>query len=124
MRVIDGDRLKKILMQKGIEKGYLKLSTVINEIELAPIVNAISVKSGHWILEAHNERVNCRWNVTAKCSKCEYEKGEIYVAFFPGVPDVIAKDIILDNAKSVKLDNYCPDCGLKLDGGVSDVQVD
>lgn len=40
MRLIDGDRLKRIMMQKGIESGRLKLSTVINEIELAPAIEA------------------------------------------------------------------------------------
>lgn len=72
------------------------------------------VRHGRWILEAHNERVNYRWNVTAECSECCDEKKEIYAGFFPGVPDYLAKDVILDSAKSVKLSNYCSNCGAKM----------
>ena len=78
-------------------------------------IEAEPVRHGRWILEAHDERVNCRWNVTAECSECCDEKKEIYAEFFPGVPAYLAKDVILGSAKSVKLSNYCPNCGAKMD---------
>lgn len=76
----------------------------------------VPVRHGRWILETHKERVNYRWNVTAECSECCDEKKEIYAGFFPGIPDYLAKDIILDSAKSVKLSNYCPNCGANMRG--------
>ena len=73
------------------------------------------VRHGRWILEAHDERVNYRWNVTAECSECCDERKEIWAGFFPGVPSPIAKDAALASVESVKLSNYCPNCGAKMD---------
>ena len=75
------------------------------------------VRHGRWILEAHDERVNYRWNVTAECSECCDEQKEIWAGFFPNVPPSIARDAALVSAESVKLSNYCPNCGAKMDGG-------
>lgn len=66
------------------------------------------VRHGRWILEAHDERVNYRWNVTAECSECCDEQKEIWAGFFPSVPPSIARGAALVSAKSVKLSNYCP----------------
>ena len=73
------------------------------------------VRHGRWILEAHDERVNYRWNVTAECSECCDEQKEIWAGFFPNVPPPIARDVALVSAESVKLSNYCPNCGAKMD---------
>ena len=78
------------------------------------------VRHGRWILEAHDERVNYRWSVTAECSECCYEQKEIWAGFFPGVPPYIARGAALVSAESVKLSNYCPNCGAKMDGGNDD----
>lgn len=43
-RPIDANKLKKIYMAKGKDK--LKLSTVINELEMMPSIDP--VKHGHW----------------------------------------------------------------------------
>lgn len=82
--------------------------------DVAPVVH------GRWILEAHDERVNYRWNVTAECSECCDEQKEIWAGFFPNVPPPIARDAALVSAESVKLSNYCPNCGAKMDGGGGD----
>lgn len=75
------------------------------------------VAHGRWILEAHDEKVNYRWNVTAECSECCDEQKEIWAGFFPNVPPSIARDVALVSAESVKLSNYCPNCGCRMDGG-------
>lgn len=82
----------------------------LNAADVAP------VRHGYWILEAHKERVNCRWNVTAECSECCDEKKEIWAGFFPGVPDSMAMEIAIMDARQVKLSNFCPNCGSKMDG--------
>lgn len=81
----------------------------IHAADVAPVVH------GRWILEAHDERVNYRWNVTAECSECCDEQKEIWAGFFPNVPPCIARDVALISAESVKLSNYCPNCGAKMD---------
>ena len=85
-------------------------------IESVPTADVAPVRHGRWILEAHDEFVNYRWNVTAECSECCYEQKEIWAGFFPKVPDWLARDVALESAKSVKLSNYCPNCGAKMDG--------
>ena len=82
-----------------------------------PSSDVVQVVHGRWILEAHDERVNYRWNVTAECSECCDEQKEIWAGFFPNVPAPIARDAALISAESVKLSNYCPNCGARMDGG-------
>ena len=77
-------------------------------------VDVAPVRHGRWILEAHDERVNYRWNVTAECSECCDERKEIWAGFFPNIDPSIAKSVALASAKSVKLSNYCPNCGTKM----------
>ena len=89
------------------------IDDAIGRIKIAPAIDAEPVRHGRWILKVHDERVNCRWNVTAYCSECCDEEKEIWAGFFPGVPDFMAHDISLDSAKTVKLSNYCPNCGAK-----------
>ena len=86
-------------------------------IKNRPAADVAPVVHGRWILEAHDERVNYRWNVTAECSECCDEQKEIWAGFFPNVPPSIARDAALVSAESVKLSNYCPHCGAKMDGG-------
>lgn len=92
-------------------KGLLR---AIKEIQRAPAVDAEPVRHGKWMLEAHDERVNYRWNVTAECSECCNGHTEIWAGFFPITPGCIAKDIALQSAAEVKLSNYCPNCGARM----------
>lgn len=85
-------------------------------VELLPAADVVPVRYGRWILEANKERTNYRWNVIAECSECCDEKEEIWAGFFHNVPDFLARDVALESAKSVKLRNYCPNCGAKMDG--------
>lgn len=73
------------------------------------------VRHARWILEAHDESVNYRWNVTAECSECCNEKKEIWAGFFAYIVPSIARSVALTSAKRVKLSNYCPNCGAKMD---------
>ena len=89
-----------------------------------PSADVEPVRHGRWILEAHDERVNYRWTVTAECSECCDEQKEIWAGFFPNVPPPIARYAALVSAESVKLSNYCPNCGCRMDGGDDDVKPD
>ena len=109
----DGLGLCRVIMEEDFKHA-------IRTIPAGTIIDVAPVRHGRWILEAHNERVNYRWNVTAECSECCDEKKEIYAGFFPGVPDYLAKEVVLADAESVKLSNYCPNCGAKMDGGNND----
>ena len=84
------------------------------DVEL-PAADVFPVRHGRWLYEVHKENVNFRWNVTAECSECCDNRKEIWGGFFPNVPDCIARDVALQNAKQIKLDNYCPNCGVKMD---------
>ena len=86
-------------------------------IKNRPAADVAPVRHGRWILEAHDEMVNYRWNVTAECSECCDERKEIWAGFFPNVPPSIARGAALVSAESVKLSNYCPNCGAVMDGG-------
>lgn len=86
-------------------------------IKNIPAADVAPVRHGRWIYEAHEEKVNCRWNVTAECSECCDEKNEIWAGFSLGVPSCIAKDVAIENAKGVKLPKFCPNCGALMDGG-------
>ena len=99
-------------------KAYAYLrggEAIIEDLTKFPAADVVEVRHGRWILEAHDERVNYRWNVTAECSECCDEEKEIWAGFFPNVPDWLARDVALESAKSVKLSNYCPNCGCRMD---------
>ena len=90
-------------------------AAAFSEIRKLPAEDVAPVRHGRWILEAHDERVNYRWNVTAECSECCDEQKKIWAGFFPNVPPSIARSVALVSAESVKLSNYCPNCGAKMD---------
>ena len=92
----------------------IKRKIVEADVEL-PVTDVSPIRHGRWLYEVHKENVNFRWNVTVKCSECYDNRKEIWGGFFPNVPDCIARDVALQNAKQIKLDNYCPNCGTKMD---------
>lgn len=94
----------------------ITLDGMIKALKEAPTIDTESLRPhGKWLLEAHKESTNYRWNVTVECSNCCDEQKEIWAGFFPNVPDWLARDIALDSAASVKLSNYCPNCGAKME---------
>ena len=109
-----------VLSEASQEIPYLLAAKVLREVSDTPAADVSPVRHGRWILEAHDERANYRWNVTAECSECCDEQKEIWAGFFPNVPSPIARDVALVSAESVKLSNYCPNCGAKMDGGGGD----
>ena len=96
----------------GDKPNYIENHTLANYL----VDNDVIIqKHGCWVLEAHEEYANYRWNVTAKCSECNKKLNEIYAGFMSGFPKDLAEMIILDSAKSVKMPNYCDNCGVKMD---------
>ena len=115
---IEREALRKV-MQMATDDPTCPMhiaATVDQYITEAPAADVELVRHGRWILQANNERTNYRWNVTAECSECCDEIKEIWAGFFHNVPDWLARDVALESAKSVKLSNYCPNCGAKMDG--------
>lgn len=125
-RTIDADELEKQMTQYVnmlrvfryllVNSGYSVAEECLRMVQTAPTVDDVPVVHGRWMYEAHRENSNYRWNVTAVCSECCYEVKEVWAGFFPDIPDWIARDVALDSAKSVKLSNFCPNCGAKMDG--------
>lgn len=96
--------------------GHGETKSVLDSINEVPAVDAVEVVHGRWVLTAHEERTNFRWNVTAECSECQHSKGEIYAGCFTGFPKALVEECIIMYAEKIKLDNYCPNCGAKMDG--------
>ena len=94
---------------------------VVSLLEDSPTVDAVEVGHGRWVFTTHEEYSNYRWNVTAECSECHLDKGEIWAGFFPGFPKELAAGVALANADCVKMDNYCPNCGAKMDGDGNEI---
>ena len=110
-------RLNFLMAENGEYDHYTSgFYEAVTRVENFPAADVAQVRHGRWILEAHDERVNCRWNVTAECSECCDERKEIWAGFFPNIDPSIARSVALASAKSVKLSNYCQNCGAKMDG--------
>lgn len=111
--------IRAVLNDCPEQVGYSRedAADCIRYIDAADVV---PIRHGRWLLQANNEGTNYRWNVTAECSECCDEKKEIWAGFFPNVPDWLARDVAIESAKSVKLSNYCPNCGAKMDGRSDD----
>lgn len=108
------------LLLRDIEHYHVSDFAFQHWVEIQQSADVAPVRHGRWILQANNERTNYRWNVTAECSECCDEVKEIWAGFFHNVPDWLARDVALESAKSVKLSNYCPNCGAKMDGDMNE----
>ena len=117
---IERETAIKALMNDAPEQVGYSREDAADCIRYMDAADVAPVRHGRWILEAHDERVNYRWNVTAECSECCDEQKEIWAGFFPNVPPPIARDAALVSAESVKLSNYCPNCGAKMDGDMNE----
>ena len=127
-RLIDANELlKKQFMTREFDataRGWTLEVVSAKDIEDAPTIDPESLRPhGRWILEAHDERVDYRWNVTAECSECCDERKEIWAGFFPSVPPSIARGAALVSAENAKLSNYCPNCGAKMDKEMLESEV-
>lgn len=109
------ERFKELGLGENSFVEQMFADGVYSTLEIFPSADVAPVVHGRWILEAHKERANCRWNVTAECSECCDERKEIWAGFFHNVPDYLAKDVSLISAEEVELSNYCPNCGAKMD---------
>lgn len=119
-----GSHMKRLIDANALGRNTWLDGTVlvmaVSEVDNAPTVDAVEVVHGRWILEAHEEYANYRWNVTAECSECHAEKKEVYVEFISGFHKDLAEQIVLEHAESVKLQNYCPNCGADMRGENND----
>lgn len=87
-RLIDADALEKILMAKGLARGYFTRQAVINEIKFAPTIEAEPVRHGTWKLLQNGDGV---------CDQCH----------------VILKNVWDEDGWL----HFCSCCGAKMDGG-------
>lgn len=96
-----------------VEMNYVENSVLVDNL----IAHGVTVRErGRWHLEAHEEHSNYRWNVTAECPYCHSEKKEIWAGFLSGFSKDLAELVCLENAKFVKLSNFCPNCGADMRG--------
>ena len=115
-RYIDADLILPEMESKfDMQELYLPAHFQEFIVDEIPTADVAPVRHGRWIYEVHKENANFRWNVTAECSECCDNRKEIWGGFFPNVPDCIARDVALQSVKQIKLDNYCPHCGAKMD---------
>lgn len=99
---------------------------IADRLRAIPVEDAAPAKHGHWVLEA--EKGGCMdFHVRAHCSMCGHEwfskngvgnYSYVFSAFVRG-PDEDAISFVLNVAKEMKIDNYCPNCGAKMDEEVT-----
>lgn len=120
-RLIDGTKATKEVMEYSRKlheavnvdaAGYVMWAASI--VDEQPTIDP--VRHGKWLLKAYKEPSNYKWNVKAECSECCDEEKEIWAGFFPNVPDWLARDVAIQYAEEVKMSNYCPNCGARMDG--------
>lgn len=117
MRLIDADNFEDFI-RKNCADSLVDLWCEL--VRRQPTIKVDPMHNGKWMLEEHNQRTNYRWNVTAKCSQCNHELGEIWAGFFPGLSEELeefARMSVIECAKNVKLSNFCPECGADMREG-------
>ena len=113
VRLIDANAFKRDLIDNY---GFFP-AMVMRALEKQPTIDPENLRpKGRWILKANKSKYdfkweNCVWEVEAECPVCHHEKGKIHVSYILGFSEEGAKEIVTEEAKKKKLDNFCPNCG-------------
>lgn len=117
---------RSALMEELARNSIVKIvvvgeKTVWDIVKDQPTIEAVEVAKGHWVIEAHKEFANYRWNATAECSECHHELGEIWAGFFPGftedLEEIVKMNVIECAKHAEELSNFCPNCGADMRKG-------
>ena len=108
MRLIDADALRMEWLDED-PNLELEINTVLESIDEQPTIDAEPVRHGRWV-DRYGDKYD---NHLYECSEC---KGKARYRF---VRDELGKEIA-----EQALDDYCPHCGAKMDGGVSNGKTD
>ena len=102
------------------------LEEMADALRAIPAEDVTPVRHGQWVLEV--EKGSCSdFHVKAHCSECGHEwfskngvgnYSSVFSAFVSG-PDEDAISFVLNVAKEMKVDSYCPNCGAKMDEEVT-----
>ena len=88
MRLIDADKMRDDWLENGENEYVYETNAVLESIDAQPTVDAVEVVHGRWITEYWKSGYIKR----CYCSECGEPPKESY-----------------------KPDNYCPQCGAKMD---------
>ena len=106
MRLIDADGYYHLyceLYENNVPDGEMDRMAFV--LQRSPTVEAEPVKHGRWVDRYGGKYVNPKY----ECSECRKEA--------PYRPEL---DDLFNWYHEQELSNYCPNCGAKMDGGLTD----